>query len=127
VASDDYFRQELHLQMQRAADWGANAVVINARELHSAFGDFLEPKHQPRCCDVMEQEMTDGDVVVSQMPRPNHTVPATASRCAGALGIQLRHRTASVSVAHFLEPSSPVSQPVTSEFMGSVATVTVIT
>jgi hypothetical protein len=63
VASDDYFRQELQLQMQRATEWGAKAV-INARELHSAFGDFLEPKHQPRCCDVMEQEMTDGDVMV---------------------------------------------------------------
>ena len=64
MASDDYFRQEIHMQMRRAAGWGARAVVINARDLHSAFGDFLEPKHQPRCCDVMEQEMTDGDVVV---------------------------------------------------------------
>ena len=65
MASDDYFRQELHIQMHRAAGWGARAVVINARDLHSSFGDFLGPKHQPRCCDVMEQEMTEGDVVVA--------------------------------------------------------------
>jgi hypothetical protein len=65
VASDDYFRQEIHMQMQRATSWGAKAVVINARELHSAFGDFLEPKHQPRCSAVMEQEMIEGDVVVA--------------------------------------------------------------
>jgi hypothetical protein len=37
----DHFRYEIHMQMQRAAAWGATAVVINARELHSAFGDFL--------------------------------------------------------------------------------------
>jgi hypothetical protein len=42
--------------------WGAKAVIINARELHSALGDFLEPKHQPNCCEVMEQEMIEGDV-----------------------------------------------------------------
>ena len=60
----DHFRQELHLQMHRAMTWGAKAVVINARDLHSALGDFLEPKHQPKCCDVMEQEMIEGDVVV---------------------------------------------------------------
>jgi len=65
MASDDYFRQEIHMQMHRAAGWGARAVVINARDLHSSFGDFLEPKHEPRCCDVMEQEMTEGDVVVA--------------------------------------------------------------
>src|SRR3954463_14695303 len=65
MAALDHFRQELHVQMQRATAWGANAVVINARDLHSAFGDFLEPKHQPRCSDVMEQEMIDGDVVVA--------------------------------------------------------------
>jgi hypothetical protein len=65
MVSDDYFRQEIYMQMQRAASWGAKAVVINARDLHSAFGDFLEPKHQPRCTDMMEQEMTEGDVVVA--------------------------------------------------------------
>jgi hypothetical protein len=53
------------MQMHRATSWGAKAVVINARELHSSFGDFLEPKHQPRCGDVMEQEMIEGDVVVA--------------------------------------------------------------
>jgi hypothetical protein len=61
----DPFRQELHTQMHRAAGWGAKAVVINARDLHSALGDFLGPKHQPRCCDMMEEEMTDRDFVVA--------------------------------------------------------------
>jgi hypothetical protein len=65
MASVDHFRQELHIQMHRATAWGAKAVVINARDLHSAFGDFLGPKHQPRCCDVMEQEMIEGDVIVA--------------------------------------------------------------
>jgi hypothetical protein len=65
MSSADHFREELHLQMHRAVTWGAKAVVINARDLHSSFGDFLEPKHQPRCCDVMEQEMMEGDVVVA--------------------------------------------------------------
>ena len=51
--------------MHRAAGWGAKAVVINARDLHSALGDFLGPKHQPRCCDMMEEEMTDRDFVVA--------------------------------------------------------------
>ena len=65
MSSADHFREELHLQMHRAVTWGAKAVVINARDLHSSFGDFLEPKHQPRCTDVMEQEMIDGDLVVA--------------------------------------------------------------
>ena len=65
MAALDHFRQELHIQMHRAMTWGANAVVINARDLHAALGDFLGPNHQPKCCDVMEQEMIEGDVVVS--------------------------------------------------------------
>ena len=51
--------------MHRAVTWGATAVVINARDLHSALGDFLGPNHQPKCCEVMEEEMTEGDFVVA--------------------------------------------------------------
>ena len=65
TTSLDHFRQELHDQMQHASAWGAKAVVINARELHSSFGDFLGPHHQPKCSDVMEEEMVDGDVVLA--------------------------------------------------------------
>jgi hypothetical protein len=65
MATLDPFRQELHIQMHRAAGWGARAVVINARDLHSALGDFLGPNHQPRCCQMMEEEMTEGDLVVA--------------------------------------------------------------
>jgi hypothetical protein len=61
----DYFRDELHVQMRRASAWGAKAVIINARELHSSFGDFLGPNQQPRCSEVMEQEMIEGDVVLA--------------------------------------------------------------
>jgi hypothetical protein len=61
----DPFGQELHTQMHRTAGWGAKAVVINARDLHSVLCDFLGPKHQPRCCDMMEEEMTDPDFVVA--------------------------------------------------------------
>src|SRR3954467_11472486 len=60
----DHFRQELHYQMHLAVTWGAKAVVINARDLHSALGDFLGPNHQPKCCKVME--MIDGDVVMAE-------------------------------------------------------------
>ena len=42
MSSADHFRQEIQMQMQRAAGRGAKAVVINARDLHSSFGDFLE-------------------------------------------------------------------------------------
>jgi hypothetical protein len=65
MATLDPFRHELHIQMHRAAGWGARAVVINARDLHSALGDFLGPNHQPRCCQMMEEEMTEGDLVVA--------------------------------------------------------------
>jgi len=65
MAALDHFRDELHLQMHRAVTWGAKAVVINARDLHSALGDFLGPNHQPKCCEVMEQEMIEGDFVVA--------------------------------------------------------------
>jgi hypothetical protein len=40
MGSLDHFREELHIQMRRASAWGATAVVINARGLHAAFGDF---------------------------------------------------------------------------------------
>lgn len=65
MAALDHFRDELHLQMHRAVAWGAKAVVINARDLHCALGDFLGPDHQPKCCQVMEQEMIEGDFVVA--------------------------------------------------------------
>ena len=60
----DHFREELHLQMRRASEWGATAVVINARGLHAAFGDFVASNHQVQCSDIMEQEMRAGDVVL---------------------------------------------------------------
>jgi ribosomal protein S17 len=63
MVSSDHFRHELREQIKRAAARGAKHVVINARELHCALGDFLGPKHQPKYCDVMEQEMAPGDVV----------------------------------------------------------------
>jgi hypothetical protein len=64
MGSLDHFREELHLQMRLASAWGATAVVINARGLHAAFGDFVGPSDKLECSDVMEQEMTDGDVVL---------------------------------------------------------------
>ena len=50
--------------MRRASAWGATAVVINARGLHAAFGDFVGPNEEIQCSDVMEREMKDGDVVL---------------------------------------------------------------
>jgi hypothetical protein len=65
MGSLDHFRDELHVQMRRALAWGAKVVVINARELHSGFGDFVGPNQRLECSDVMEQEMIEGDIVLA--------------------------------------------------------------
>jgi len=70
MVSSDHFRQELYDQMRRAVARGAKDIVVNARELHCALGDFLGRQHQPKCCEVMEQAMMAGDIVLADKTDP---------------------------------------------------------
>jgi hypothetical protein len=58
------FRNELTAQLARADKRGATHVQINARELHRTLGGYPGWEHRMTCCDVMQQEMTEGDQIV---------------------------------------------------------------
>jgi hypothetical protein len=63
MASRD-FQQELHAQIERAIERGAEQLIVNSRELLAAVGGRPALKHQMRrCCDVMREEMKAGDAV----------------------------------------------------------------
>jgi hypothetical protein len=64
MASRD-FQQELHVQIERAIERGAEELIVNSGELLAAVGGRPVLKHQMRCCcDVMREEMKAGDAVV---------------------------------------------------------------
>ena len=69
MISTDDFRQELLAQMERAASRGQKTLVINALELHVAFGVFPGPGHTT-ASDVMELEMKAGDVLLVERNSP---------------------------------------------------------
>jgi hypothetical protein len=59
------FHNELRAQIERAQKRGAEHVEINAGELHRTLGGYPGLDHRmPQCCDVMRQEMQDGDEVI---------------------------------------------------------------
>ena len=63
MASRD-FQQELHAQIERATERGAEQLIVNSGELLAAVGGRPVLKHQMRsCCDVMRGEMKAGDAV----------------------------------------------------------------
>jgi hypothetical protein len=65
VVSSDHFRQELLAQIERAAKRGAQHIQINSGELHRAVGGYPGPNHRmPSCCNVMQDEMKSGDVLI---------------------------------------------------------------
>ena len=65
MASRDHFQQELHAQIERAIERGAEQLIVNSGELLAAVGGRPVLKHQMRyCCDVMREEMKAGDAVV---------------------------------------------------------------
>jgi hypothetical protein len=65
MASRDHFQQELHAQIERAIERGAEQLIVNSGELLAAVGGPPVLKHQMRyCCDVMREEMKAGDAVV---------------------------------------------------------------
>jgi hypothetical protein len=64
MASRD-FQQELHAQIERAIERGAEQLIVNSGELLAAVGGRPVLKHQMRyCCDVMREKMKAGDAVV---------------------------------------------------------------
>jgi hypothetical protein len=64
MASRD-FQQELHAQIERAIERGAEQLIVNSGELLAAVGGRPVLKHQMwYCCDVMREEMKAGDAVV---------------------------------------------------------------
>ena len=66
MASRDHFQQELHAQIERAIERGAEQLIVNSGELLAAVGGRSGLTHQMRyCCDVMREEMKAGDVIVN--------------------------------------------------------------
>lgn len=66
MLSADDFREELQTRLTWAVLHDASYVEINAGELHRAVGEYPGPDHKmPTCCNVMHQEMREGDEIVA--------------------------------------------------------------
>jgi 5-methylcytosine-specific restriction protein A len=67
MPSIDEFRAELRAQIARAEKAGRSHVEINSGELHRKIGGYPGPDHRmPMCCKAMQEQMKEGDVVLSQ-------------------------------------------------------------
>jgi hypothetical protein len=65
MVSTDHYSQELSAQLGRAATRGLSHILINARELHSALGDFPNANDKMVSCRLaMRSEMKAGDVLL---------------------------------------------------------------
>jgi hypothetical protein len=65
MVSVDHFRQGLQTQMGRAAKSGLIDVLINSGELYRSLGGYPGSVHgMPSCCEAMQAEMKDGDVLL---------------------------------------------------------------
>ena len=72
MASRDHFQQELHAQIERAIERGAEQLIVNSGELLAAVGGRSGLTHQMRyCCDVMREEMKAGDAVMDGFENGN--------------------------------------------------------
>jgi 5-methylcytosine-specific restriction protein A len=68
----EIFRKALHEIFDSEGKAGAATVVVNSGNLHRLVGGYPGPNHRmPICCDVMRQEMRDGDRVIAEPPRGN--------------------------------------------------------
>ena len=65
--SSDHFKQELRAQLDQANKRGAKHILINSHELQVAVGGFPRADSVPSCCDVMENEMKSGDILLVAM------------------------------------------------------------
>ena len=64
------FRKELLNQLAHAEGRGAPHVEITSGKLHRQVGGYPGANHRmPVCCEVMYEEMGDGDRVVSAPPK----------------------------------------------------------
>ncbi|PKL62234.1 MAG: hypothetical protein CVV31_07175 [Methanomicrobiales archaeon HGW-Methanomicrobiales-2] len=60
------FRQELADLFSNAQGAGRTSIEVNSGELHRSLGGYPGPNHRmPVCCDVMYQEMRDGDRILN--------------------------------------------------------------
>lgn len=59
------FQVEFNKILTEAADRGQSSIDINSGELHRRLGGYPGKNHRmPICCDVMQQNMKSGDLVV---------------------------------------------------------------
>ena len=67
TTSGDAFRSALQEMLQAADNLGLVAVEVNSGKLHRKVGGYPGSSHRmPVCCDVMRQEMSGADSVVSE-------------------------------------------------------------
>lgn len=63
----DAFRLALQEMFKAADNLGFVAVEVNSGRLHRKLGEYPGSNHRmPVCCDVMRQEMSAADKVVSE-------------------------------------------------------------
>ena len=62
MVSVDHYKQELHAQMESAANYGAPDILINAGELCRALRGGITATDA--CCKAMREELKPGDLVL---------------------------------------------------------------
>lgn len=66
----DEFRAALRTHLRNAELRGAREIEINAGALHRELGGYPTPSNaMPSCCNVMYDEMTARDDVISAPPK----------------------------------------------------------
>jgi hypothetical protein len=66
----EIFREALREIFERESKARAKTVVVNSGQLHRSVGGYPgHNHHMPVCCDVMRQEMKDGDRVIASPPK----------------------------------------------------------
>ncbi|MBI4202121.1 MAG: DUF2442 domain-containing protein [Chloroflexi bacterium] len=64
------FRKALRTKLSEASEKGTPFLDVNSGALHRELGGYPGPHHQmPTCCNVMRQEMRDGDLIVEEPPK----------------------------------------------------------
>ena len=68
----DIFRVELRRQLKAAERGGGKFLQVNSGKLHREVGGYPGPSHRmPVCCEVMRNEMTMGDQIISAPKKGN--------------------------------------------------------
>lgn len=71
MTTKEIFCEKLREVFARAVAHGKSHVEVTARDLHIAAGNYPDPKRHrmPLCCDVMYNEMVEGDKVIDAPPK----------------------------------------------------------